>query len=246
MVLIRFALAALSFLCPGTGQIVRGHFAKGFGLGVFILIDDPLLLLFSGLKNDSFLLLMGLLGALEVLVRLYSAFDAAFAKPVLAGDGFGSSRWQRTAFLSMYVVAFFVVNSAVDGGRFQSYSIAAGNTALLPEFGGGLRLLGVPHSYWERELAKGDFVVIEKIDSDAPDSSPYLFRIQGVTGDVCSFQSCENVGSLSDADDSCMIPEGRYLVETVGHKGTVRLVDETEVTGKVEYVYWPLSAMRKL
>lgn len=228
--------------------MIKNDWKKGAGFYLLVLANPISVLASRNLGNDALGILLILLALLNVVIRFWSAIDAAVHTVVRSKEG--RSKLFRFGIVFCCLFITFILNNY--GGeddaekRFPSFVIHSKNTLLEPDLPAGTRLLAVGPEYWEKDLKVGDFVVVYQKDPGLQREVPLVLKVYGLEGEPCPFDGGVECDKKPETGKACIIPKGHYLVGATDPDRLKLLVPAEKIAARALYVYWPVGRVRKL
>lgn len=253
MRLLSCLLPIASLTLPGTGQIFSGCLIPGLiFFGVWIALGHALAVASSSLGADArHAVYFAGLGC-EVLLRLGSAIDVVFRQRSQVRGLGGGRQMGRAAIVCVFCVLLLVL-LAVPAPEpvLRAYAVNS-NGSKLPSIGLGSRVLVDVKAYQTLKPQKNDIVVVSPRNAVGEQViiRPIIGKVEGIAGEcvrVPAMSGVKNGGDGGKTFRECIVPEGGvYLLAINSMRQVALFAPLTNVVGRVEYVYWPLSQIGRV
>jgi len=241
--MLRTVLFVMSFLFPGTGQMVNTDWKKGILFFLFAFANPVLAVISKHSSNSQFIAAFIVLLLLNVVVRLWSATDAAVHAAQKRELRVGRP---LAVTVSLCCIALAVVLNSFDSEkRFLHFTMPENSSIIGPQLPARSRILAAAPEYWEEDIKAGDFVIVDTYNAKLQKKVPFIFKVQGVMPQDCPSVT-EEATDAARAKENGTIPGRHYLVGVTDSNRLDFVVPRGDIVGKALYVYWPLGAMRKL
>ncbi|MFT4302601.1 MAG: hypothetical protein QM579_12695 [Desulfovibrio sp.] len=252
MRLLSCLLPIASLILPGTGQIFSGCLIPGLiFFGAWLALGHALAAVSSSLGADArhAVYFAGL--ACEVLLRLGSAIDVVFRQRSQV-RGLGGRQLGRAAIACVFCVLLLVL-VAVPAPEpvLKAYAVNS-NRSKLPSIALGSRVLVDVKAYQTLKPQKNDIVVVSPRNAvgEQAITRPIIGKVEGIAGECVQVPFVSDVKNGGDGGKTfreCIVPEGDvYLLALNLMRQVALFAPLTNVVGRVEYVYWPLSQIGRV